>query len=494
MDERTRRTDDELAPNLRPTTPEPGVRSRTYSKSQIGIGLVILIGLAVAAYETVHLMRTPQSASSRSQGAGAQSVGAATIAPGNIRVIVNALGTVTPLATVTVQTQIDGQLTDVGFTEGQLVQKGDFLAQIDQRPYEILKSQYEGQLAHDQGLLAQAQMDLKRYQTLAQQNSIARQQAEDQVFIVQQYEGSVKQDQAQVDTETLNIAYCHIVSPVTGRVGLRLVDPGNFVQASSSTGLAVVTQLQPITIIFSIPEDNLPDVVPQLAAGTALQVTAFDRANVKKLATGKISALDNQIDTTTGTVKVRAEFDNSDNALFPNQFVNAQLLIRTLQNVITVPTAAIQLGAPGSSGTSNAADSGNPGSTSLATPAANAGAPGYYVYVVNADDTVSVRQITIGPTDGSITAVNSGLATGERVVVDGTDRLRDGLHVSVSTLDGKPISGTGASGAPGTRRSGNGAPGTPGSGARENGGSGKNGERSQNSSRSQTQGTNSGGQ
>jgi membrane fusion protein, multidrug efflux system len=492
MDERTRRTDDELAPNLRPTTPESGVRSRSYSKSQIGIGLLIVIVLVVAAYETVHLMRAPQpAASGRFQGSGAQSVGAATIATANIRVIVNALGTVTPLATVTVQTQIDGQLTEVGFTEGQLVQKGDFLAQVDQRPYEILKSQFEGQLAHDQGLLAQAQMDLKRYQTLAQQNSIARQQAEDQVFIVQQYEGSVKQDQAQVDTETLNIAYCHIVSPVTGRVGLRLVDPGNYVQVSGSTGLAVVTQLQPITVIFSTPEDNLPDIVPQLAAGTVLEVTAFDRANVKKLATGKVSALDNQIDTTTGTVKVRAQFDNSDNALFPNQFVNAQLLIRTLQNVITVPTAAIQLGAPGSSGTGTAADSGNPGSTSLAAPSVSSGAPGYYVYVINADETVSVRQITIGPTDGSMTAVNSGLTAGERVVVDGTDRLRDGLHVSVSSLDGKPTTGTGASGAAGTRRSGNGAPGT---GARENGGSGKSGERSQNSNRSQTQGTNNGGQ
>jgi multidrug efflux system membrane fusion protein len=378
-----------------------------------------------------------------------QSVGAATVGLGNIRVVVNALGTVTPIATVTVQTQIDGQLTQVGFTEGQMVQKGDFLAQIDPRPYEISKSQYEGVLAHDQGLLAQAQMDLKRYQTLAQQNSIARQQSEDQVFIVQQYEGSVKQDQAQVDAQALNIAYCHIVSPVTGRIGLRLVDPGNYVQTSSSSGLAVVTQLQPITVVFSIPEDNLPQIVPQLGAGTKLEVAAFDRANVKQLATGQVAALDNQIDTTTGTVKVRAQFDNADNALFPNQFVNVQLLVSTLQNVVTVPTAAIQLGA---SNNSTGTSSNSPATTSLSAPSSTASqASSSYVYVLNANNTVSTRSIVIGPTDGSMTAVTSGLAAGDVVVVDGADRLRDGLRVNVSTLDGKPTTSP-ASGGPGGRR------------------------------------------
>jgi multidrug efflux system membrane fusion protein len=348
-------------------------------------------------------------------------------------------------------------------------------------------------------------MDLKRYQTLAQQNSIARQQAEDQVFIVQQYEGTVKQDQAQVDAQALNIAYCHIVSPVTGRVGLRLIDPGNYVQTGNSTGLAVVTQLQPITVIFSIPEDDLPDILPQLGAGTTLSVAAFDRSNVKQLATGKVSALDNQIDTSTGTVKVRAEFDNSDNALFPNQFVNAQLLVKTLQNVVTVPTAAIQLGAPGSASATPPSNAGNPGSTSLAAPSTNnAGAPGYYVYVLNDNNTVSVRQIAIGPTDGSMTAVTSGLAAAERVVTDGTDRLRDGLAVSVSTLDGKPVGGTGAPGgpgAPGSRRGGPAAPGAPGTGTAGAPGTGnrgtggpRNGGPSQNPNRSPTQGSNTGGQ
>jgi multidrug efflux system membrane fusion protein len=421
MDERTRRSDDELAPNLRRTTPEPGVISRPPSKLRIGLGLAIAVGLVVAAYVIVHTYRAPQPANPRFAAGGLQSVGAATVGPGNIRVIVNALGTVTPLATVTVQTQISGQLTEVAFTEGQLVNKGDFLAQVDARPYEIAKAQAEGQLAHDQGLLAQAQTDLKRYQTLVAQNSIARQQAEDQAFLVQQDEGTVKVDQAQVDAQALNIAYCHIVSPVTGRIGLRLVDPGNYVQTSSASSIAVVTQLQPITVIFSVAEDYLPDIMPQFTAGTALQATAFDRANVKQLATGKVSAVDSQIDTTTGTVKLRAQFDNADGALFPNQFVNVQLLLRTLTDVVTVPTVAIQRGSPN-------------------------GQQGSYVYVVNADNTVSVRPIAIGPTDGSMTAVNSGLAAGDHVVIDGADRLREGLHVNVSTLDGKPPQG--AAGAP----------------------------------------------
>src|SRR6202789_1120165 len=227
MDERTRKTDDDLAPSLRRPAPEPDVTTRSRSRFRIGVGMVAIL-LPFAVYETVRWTKSTPTAGGRFPQGGLQTVGASTVVLGNIREIVNALGTVTPLATVTVQTQINGQLTAVAFTEGQLVKKGDFLAQIDQRPYEILKAQYQGQLAHDEGLLAQAQTDLKRYQTLAQQNSIARQQAEDQVFIVQQHEGAVKQDQAQVDTEALNIAYCHIVSPVTGRVGLRLVDAGNY--------------------------------------------------------------------------------------------------------------------------------------------------------------------------------------------------------------------------------------------------------------------------
>jgi membrane fusion protein, multidrug efflux system len=407
MDERTRRTDKESAPGARRLIPEPlapwapWIKAPPRSRLRTGIGVVVLLLLAFGIYETVRWVRSAPSPGRFPQGA-VQTVGASTAALGDVRVILNELGTVTPLATVTVQTQINGQLTEVGFTEGQLVKKGDFLAQIDPRPYEHLKEQYEGQLARDQGLLAQAQMDLKRYQTLTQQNSIARQQSEDQVFIVDQYAGSVKQDQGLVDAQSLNISYCRIVSPITGRVGLRLVDPGNYVQTTSTTGIAVITQLQPISVVFSLPEDDLPDIMPQFTAGTSLIVTAYDRANLRQLAVGKVSAIDNQIDTTTGTVKVRAQFDNNDNTLFPNQFVNVRLLVKTLQNVVTVPSSAIQRGAPGA-----------------------------YVYVINQDNTVAVRPVSTGPIDGNITAINSGLAAGERVVIDGTDRLRDGLKVIV---------------------------------------------------------------
>ncbi len=409
MDERTRRTDEDLAPTFRRLAPKPGIGVRSRSGLRVGVGLVLVL-LAFAAFQIVRWVKTAPPAGGRFPQGAQQSVGAATVTTGDIREIVNALGTVTPLATVTVQTQINGQLMEVGFTEGQLVKKGDFLAQIDARPYEILKAQYEGQLAHDQGLLAQAQSDLKRYQTLAQQNSIARQQAENQVFIVQQYEGTVRVDQAQIDAQALNITYCHIVSPVSGRVGLRLVDPGNYVQTTATSGIAVITQLQPITVVFSVPEDELPGIMPQFSAGAPLPVTAYDRANLHELATGRVSAVDNQVDTTTGTVKVRAQFDNADNALFPNQFVNARLLVETLKNVVTVPTAAIQRGSPGA-----------------------------YVYVVNADSTVSVRQISVGVIDGTTAEVKSGLSAGERVVVDGTDRVRDGLHVTVVAENGQPV-------------------------------------------------------
>jgi membrane fusion protein, multidrug efflux system len=417
MDERTRRTADEATPGLRPTAPAPVVERRLGGGFRVVIGIIVLIAFVVGAYLLFRsIFNAPSSGGSRfSQGA--QSIGVASVGQGDIRVVLNALGTVTPIATINVQTQIDGQIMAVPFTEGQIVNKGDTLAQIDDRPYRLQQAQYEGQLARDQGVLAQAQVDLARYQKLAEQNSIARQQYEDQIYIVQQNEGTVKLDQAQIDQQKLNIVYCHIVSPVTGRVGIRLVDPGNYVQASTSTLITVVTQMQPITVIFPIPEDELPNVMPQLSAGTALQVAAYDRANVKLLATGRVIALDSQIDTTTGTVKVRAQFDNSDNALFPNQFVNAQLLLNTLHSVITVPTAAIQRGAPGT-----------------------------YVYVVNGDSTVSVRPVKVGSTDGAMTEVNSGLSVGERVVIDGTDRLRDGAHVTVPGASGQPPGGAAARG------------------------------------------------
>lgn len=430
MDERTRTANDDLAPSLRRTVPDKPVKSRGSGKLRIGVGLLVIAGLGLGIYQLTHRALTPRPSRGRAAQAPAQAVGAATAALDNVPVVINALGTVTPLATVTVQSQISGYLTEVPFKEGQMVHKGDLLAQVDDRPYVALKQQYEGQLAHDQGLLAQAQMDLKRYQTLAAQNSIARQQAEDQIYIVEQDQGTVKADQALIDAQKLNIAYCHIVSPVTGRVGLRLVDPGNYVQPNSTTGIAVVTQLQPISVIFTIPEDDLPQIMPRLYADAKLPVTVFDRAGVKKLGAGEVTAVDSQIDPTTGTVKVRAQFDNADRALFPNQFVNARLLVKTLQDAVTVPAAAVQRGSPGAS----------PG-----------GAMGTYVYLINADNTVSVRKIKVGPNyvnahNAAMTTVTSGLAAGNRVVTDGADRLRDGLHVNVTTIDGKQLAPSGATG------------------------------------------------
>jgi multidrug efflux system membrane fusion protein len=376
-------------------------------RRRIFVALAALLTLLGAYYATYSdSSSAPRSGSDQSP---AVSVKVATIGKRDIRVFVNGLGTVTPIATVNVVTQINGQLIQVAFREGQMVKKGDFLAQIDPRPYEILQAQYEGQLVHDQGLLDQAKIDLARYQTLLKQNSIARQTAEDQAYLVKQYEGSVKTDQALIESEKLNLIYCHIVSPVDGRVGLRLVDPGNYVQTSTNSTLAVITQLQPITVIFPVPEDELPSIMPQVNAGRPLQVTVYDRANVTKLETGELMTVDNEVDTTTGMVKLRAKFDNADNKLFPNQFVNARLLVRTLHDAVAAPTAAIQRGAPGA-----------------------------YAYVVGADNKVSVRVLTLGPTEGDMAAVTAGLAPGDRVVVEGADRLREGSLVSMP--DGGPAS------------------------------------------------------
>ncbi len=341
-----------------------------------------------------------------------QSVGTAKAGTADMSVIDAGLGTITSLASVTVQTQIAGTLQTIGFHEGQIVHKGDFLAQIDPRPYEALLAQARGTLAHDQGLLHQAQMDAKRYALLQRQDSIGRQQAEDQQYVVEQYIGSVAADQGMVQTQLVNLAYCRITAPVAGRVGLRQVDAGNYVTPTSLTsGIVVVTQLDPISAIFTLPEDDVPAIQAQLRAGAKLVVQAYDRSNTVHLADGTLETIDNQIDTTTGTVKLRALFANPDFALFPNQFVNLRLIVSTVHGAVVVPNAALQTGAPGSF-------------VYLVQQAGAAAADGK-----PPADTVTVRPVKLGIADSEKTQVLSGLAVGDTVVTDGSDRLREGAKI-----------------------------------------------------------------
>jgi multidrug efflux system membrane fusion protein len=402
MDERVDRTDASPAETVsRATPPAPPLRTGYWILT--GLVLISLGGGGWYLWTHQETQQTSRTATpGRATQGASQPVGFATVDTGDIRVILNELGTVTSLDTVSVVTQISGQLQEYGFTEGQVVNKGDFLAQIDPRPYQAALDQAQGTLAHDQGLLDMAKADLKRFITLGRQDSIAQQQLEDQKYLVQQYTGTVGTDQGLVETAKLNLAYCHIISPVTGQVGLRQIDLGNYVSTTAASTLVVVTQMQPISVIFAIPEDNLTQITQRLRAGATLNVDAYDRSNNTLLATGQLSNLDNQINTTTGTLNIRAMFQNPEARLYPNQFVNARLLVNTMPNSVRVPVPAVQRGEPGT-----------------------------FVYVINENNTVSVRPIKVGPTDGSFQAVLSGLSPGERVVTDGTDRLRDGAPVTL---------------------------------------------------------------
>lgn len=321
----------------------------------------------------------------------------------NIPVYISALGSVTPTYSVTVKTQINGQLLQVFFREGQLVKKGDVLAEIDSRPYQAQLLQYEGQLARDLALLTNARIDLQRYQRLWQQDSVSQQTLATQAALVKQDEGAVQLDQGLLEATKVNLIYCHITAPIDGRIGLRLVDPGNVVQVSDVNGIAVVNMLDPMTVVFSIPEDAIPEVTQQLNAGKLLSVEAYDRQQNKLLAKGVLLTIDNQIDPTTGQVKLKAQFQNAANTLFPSQFVNVKLLVKTLHQVIVVPTAAIQYSSQGP-----------------------------FVYVVNTDYSVSAKPVVVGVTTGEQTTIVSGLATRQYVVVEGTDKLTDHAKIKMA--------------------------------------------------------------
>jgi multidrug efflux system membrane fusion protein len=385
-------------------------------RTLLGIGLGLAVVAGAGWYITTQMTTTPPTTARGGRfGQGqATPVGIAAAAKGDIPIVIKALGTVTPLATVTIKTQITGQLVEVHFTEGQAVKKGDLLAVVDPRPYEVALQNANGTLAKDEALLKNAQIDLQRYTTLVKQDSIARQQLDTQAALVRQYEAQLITDRAIVDNAKLNLTYTRIIAPVTGRIGLRLVDQGNYVTMGDATGICVITQVQPISVMFTIPEDALPPVRKRLREGATLPVTALDRAQKNQLGQGKVATTDNQIDTTTGTVKLRAVFDNEDEALFPNQFVNVRLLADTVKNATVVPVAAIQRGQPGT-----------------------------FVYLVKADDTVAIRVVETGVTDGEKIAVTKGLEVGEQVVIDGVDRLRDGAKIR------RPSGGRGAPGTPG---------------------------------------------
>jgi multidrug efflux system membrane fusion protein len=373
---------------------------RSLTTRRVLVVIAVLLAFALLAW-----LLTPKGGTKapggRFAGGGPMPVVTATVQSGDMPITLIGLGAVTPLATVTVQSQISGQIMHISFKEGQTVKASDPLILIDPRPYQVALEQAEGALARDKALLANARIDLDRYQTLWSQDSIAEQQLATQKSLVAQDEGNVKTDQGQIDAAKLNLVYCHIVSPIGGRVGLQQVNVGNYVTPNEPNGLVVITQMQPITVVFTLPEDQIPPLLVQVHAGKTLTAAAWDRANTHQLASGTLQSVDSQIDPTTGTIKLKALFANTDEGLFPQQFVNVVLLLDTLHGATLVSQAAIQRGAPGT-----------------------------YVYVVNsADQTVSVRKVTLGPGDPTNVSITQGLKPGEIVVVDGADKLKDGAKV-----------------------------------------------------------------
>lgn len=375
-------------------------KTAAHVRKRRGLLIVAAVIVVVIALILIHLLGGKKAR----YGGAAQVVSATKAVAGNMPEVLDELGTVTPTDTVTVLPQLSGHLTEVAYKEGQDVTKGQFLAQIDPRQYQIDKQQAQAQMAKDQASLDQARTDLARYTTLHAQKSIAEQTYADQKFTVQQDEAAVKADQAAVAQDDLDLSYCHITAPVAGRVGLRLVDPGNYVTASSSPGIVTITTMKPTTVQFTVPQNSLAKVLQQFnAPGAKLAVAIYNSDNSRQLATGTLYAISNQMATSTGTVTLRATVPNADEALFPSEFVNVQLLVDTLQNAVLVPTPAVQSGAPGD-----------------------------YVYLVNDDQTVSVHKVTQGPSDGKSTVILSGLSAGQTVVTDGMDRLSDGARIKIA--------------------------------------------------------------
>jgi multidrug efflux system membrane fusion protein len=383
--------------------PEQHSHTRTPSRrKKLLIAAVLALVALIGVYALIkHNATVSAESKRRSDASRAIPVRAAVATTGNVDLNVDALGTVSALNTVTVRSRVDGPLVEVPFKEGQLVKAGDLLARIDPRTFQVALDQAAGQLVHDQSQLADARVDLDRYTGLLAKDSVAKQQVDSQVYMVRQLEGTVRSDQAQVENARLQLEFTRITAPFPGRVGLRQIDVGNMIHASDTNGLVLLTQTHPITVIFAVPSDQLAQILPHWRKGERLPVDALDRDG-KSQAQGQLAAIDNQIDVTTGTVKLKGQFENSDDALFPAQFVNARLKVETLIGVTLAPSAAVQRGAPGT-----------------------------FVYVVNADNSVALRKVTTGPPSGDLVSIEAGLKAGERVVIDGVDKLRDGAKVAV---------------------------------------------------------------